>query len=225
MADRYALPLEKKSITIRESNTRRILGAAVSNEEIAGCLGWLGFTIREKTDETVTVDVPSHRLDIAEEIDLIEEVARVYGYDRIGTGWDFRCTTYGQPDEFDQFVEGIADYLAARGFTEVIGSAFTDGRELVDFGWAPEDPRSKPIALRNPLNANHRYMRTSLVPGLLDIVRRNMDYGSKRLRFYQIGPVFLAAEGAPQLPDERVTLTLAMSEPQGADFWLNSKDH
>ncbi len=223
VADRYAVPFETKSVTIRESNTRRILGAAVSNDDIAGCLERLGFRLRQRTDDTVTVDVPSHRLDIIEEIDLIEEVARVYGYDRIGTGWEFRCTAYGQPDEFDQFVESIADYLTARGFTEVVASAFTDGRELVDFGWAPDDPRSKPITLRNPLNVNHRYMRTSLVPGLLDIIRRNLDYGTKRIRFYQIGPVFLVSEGAPQLPDERTTLTLGMSEPEGSDFWLNSK--
>ena len=223
VVDNYRVPFEERSLAIREANTRRILGSAVSSEDIAGLLERLGFEVREKTDETVTVRVPSHRADVVEEIDLIEEVARLYGYDRIGTGWGFRCTTFAQADEFDQFIESVSDYLAARGFNEVVASAFTDGRELDDFGWSADDPRSRPITIRNPLNANHRYLRTSLVPGMLDIVRRNIDQGTKRIRFCQVGRVFLAPGGVTQLPDERTILTLAVSEPEGADFWRNSK--
>ena len=223
VVDNYRLPFEAKSLTIRESNTRRILGSPVSTEDIAGFLERLGFEVGERTDETVTVRVPSHRVDIVEEIDLIEEVGRLYGYDRIGTGWGFRCTTFAQVDEFDQFVESVSDYLAARGFNEIVASAFTDGRELDDFGWSADDPRSRPITIRNPLNVNHRYLRTSLVPGMLDIIRRNMDHGTKRIRFYQVGRVFLAPEGPTQLPDERTTLTMAVSQPEGTDFWISSK--
>jgi phenylalanyl-tRNA synthetase beta chain len=224
VVDRYPGPAEGGSITIRESQTRRILGASVSIDDVGAYLERLGFSLGQKGDEdTLSVGIPSHRLDIREEIDLIEEVARLHGYDRIGTGRAFRCTAFGQPDEFDRFVEGVADYMGARGFTEVVGSAFTDGRELADFGWGADDVRSKPMPLLNPLNANHRYMRTSLLPGMLDIVRRNLDYGTKRLNFYQIGPVFLAPEGTTRLPDERTVLTLTMSEPEGSDFWRDSK--
>jgi phenylalanyl-tRNA synthetase beta chain len=223
VVDDYPAAPEKKAIAIRESSARRILGTSVSTEDIGSYLERLEFSVLDKREEAVTVEVPAHRLDVTEEIDLIEEVARLHGYDRVGAGRGFRCTTYGQPDDFDQFVESVADYLAARGFTEIIGSAFTDGRELADMGWEASDPRSRPIPILNPLNANHRYMRTSLVPGMLDIVRRNLDHGTKRIKFYQMGTVFLAPRGVTQLPEEPLMLTLVMSRPEGTDFWRNSK--
>ncbi len=221
--DNYPLPGERRVVTIREKNTQRILGAPVAADEIAGLLERLGFETRGKSEEAVQVLVPSHRLDVREEIDLIEEVARLYGYDRIGTGWPFRCTTFAVVDGFDEFGEGVADYLAGRGFTEIRATAFTDGRELEDFGWAAGDVRSRPIPIRNPLNANQRYLRTSLLPGMIDTVQRNADYGTKRLRLFQAGPVFLAPEGPTKLPEERMVLALVLSQPEGTDFWMNSK--
>jgi phenylalanyl-tRNA synthetase beta chain len=221
--DRYASRPSERSVSVRESNARRILGTTLSTEEIAALLERLGFEVQTRTEEAVTVRVPSYRLDVEQEIDLIEEVGRLHGYDRIGTGWSFRCTTFAQADEFDRYIDGLSDYLAARGFTEIVGSAFTDGRELEEFGWGTDDPRSRPIAIRNPLSSNHRLLRTSLVPGMLDVVRRNVDYGAKRLKFYQIGPVFLAREGPTQLPDERTMLTIVLTQPEGTDFWTYSK--
>lgn len=223
VVDRYPSPAGKATITVREAQARRILGVFVTADDIAEYLERLGFSLLQKSEDSVSVEVPSHRLDVREEIDLIEEVARIHGYDRIGTGWAFRCTAFAQTDDFDHFVVGLGDYLCARDFTEVVASAFTDGRELEDFGWGTEDPRSKPLPLLNPLNANHRFMRTSLLPGMLDIVRRNLDFGAKRIRFYQIGSVFLAPEGTTRLPEERTVLTLLMTEPEDTDFWLNSK--
>jgi phenylalanyl-tRNA synthetase beta chain len=221
--DNYPSPGERRIVTIRERNTQRILGAPVAAEEIAGLLERFGFEVRGKGEDAVNVVVPSHRPDVVEEIDLIEEVARLYGYDRIGTGWPFRCTTFAVVDGFDQFAESVADYLAGRGFTEIRATAFTDGRELEDFGWNSGDVRARPIPIRNPLNANQRYLRTSLLPGMLDTVRRNADYGAKRLRLFQTGPVFLAPEGPTKLPEEGTVLALVMSQPEGTDFWMNPK--
>lgn len=221
--DDYRVPPDKKVVSIREASVRRILGTSVSIEDVAAYLGRLQFPVLDRTEESATVEVPAHRLDVNEEIDLIEEVARLHGYDRLGAGRGFRCTTYGQPDEFDLFVDGVADHLAARGFQEVVGSAFTDGRELSEMGWDPGDPRSRPIPILNPLNVHHRYMRTSLVPGMLEIVERNLHQGAKRIKFYQVGTVFLAPNGVTQLPQETPKLTLVISRPEDADFWRHSK--
>ncbi|UCG53658.1 MAG: phenylalanine--tRNA ligase subunit beta [Candidatus Latescibacterota bacterium] len=223
VVDNYPTPYEAKSIAIRESNTRRILGSPLTTPDIAGLLERFGLAVVNRSDEVVSVEVPSYRPDLVEEIDLIEEVARLYGYDRIGRGWNFRCTTFARAEAFDQFVEGVSNHLTARGFNEVIASAFTDGRELEDFEWPKGDLRRCPIPVRNPLNVNHKYLRTSLVPGMLEIIRRNIDHGVKRLRIYQVGKVFLAPEGLTQLPEEESTLTLAMSLPGGTDFWYDSR--
>ncbi|UCH85698.1 MAG: phenylalanine--tRNA ligase subunit beta [Candidatus Latescibacterota bacterium] len=223
VVDNYALPFESKSIAIRQSQTRRILGAALTTTDIIGYLDRFGFAVTESTDEHVTVLAPSYRPDLIEEIDLIEEVARIYGYDRIGKGWSFRCTTFARLGRLDQFVDSLSDHLAARGFSEVIGTCFTDGGELEVFGWPEEDLRSRPIPIRNPLNTNHKYLRTSLLPSVLEIVRHNIDHGVKRIKIYQAGKVFLAPEGVSQLPEEKLILTLCMSLPGATDFWYDSK--
>lgn len=222
--DLYPNRYEVSSVRLRRSASRRILGVDLDVDEMESLLLRLGFDIDAKTDEDLRVVVPSHRGDIVEEIDLIEEVGRLYGYNQIGKGWGFRCTTFAEVDDFDRFREAICNHLASRGFNEVIASAFTDGRELEDFGWPEGDPRRTPIAIRNPLNRNHRYLRTSLVPGMLDIVRRNLDHGVRRLRLYQDGRVYLLLDSHEQLPQERNLCGIVVTAPAGQDFWYRSKE-
>lgn len=217
--DNYPAPLERGPVSIRKASASRILGVGLDTREIEDYLGRLGFESQERSDDVVVVRAPSWRLDIQEEADLIEEVARLHGYNRIGAGWAYRCTTVASRDAWDGFLEDVASYVTSRGFSEVTASSFTDGQEIETFGWAPNDPRSHPIPLRNPLNSNHRYMRTSLLPGMLQIVQHNLNHGVRRLDIYQIGRVFRSTEEHDQLPAENVMLTMIRSRPEGKDFW------
>ncbi|MCZ6765450.1 MAG: phenylalanine--tRNA ligase subunit beta, partial [bacterium] len=222
VVDMYPAPHDRRTVEIRRSATRRILGTRVSTEEITGILNRLQF--QPKTNgEDVSVVVPSWRGDVVEEADLIEEVARLYGYERIGEGWNFRATTYAVSSDTDRFVDTLSNHLTARGYTEVITSSFTDGRELEDFGWPDDDIRRTLVPVRNPLSSQHRFLKTSLIPGMLDVVRRNLDHDVRRIKIYQVGKVFLAPEATNQLPDERQLLALMMTRPGGADFWSNTK--
>jgi phenylalanyl-tRNA synthetase beta chain len=211
------------TLAVRRSATRRLLGADLTCKEIEGLLVRLGFAAHERTPAEVSVEVPSHRLDIGEEADLIEEVGRLHGYDRIGRGWAYRCSTFATNDPYDDFVNAVSSHLSSRGFNEVITTSFTDGKEITDFEWDDGDPRKSPIPIRNPLNVNHRYLRTSLIPGMLDVVRRNFDYGVRRVDMYQIGTVFLSPRGRNQLPDEQHVLSIVLSRSDTTDFWNNSK--
>ena len=223
VVDAYPGAWEPTSLSIRCAATQRLLGVGLGAEEIEELLARLGFEIRGRSQDDVTVNVPSHRLDIFEEADLVEEVGRLYGYNRIGKGWEYRCSVFGTRDPFDAFLEDVASHFSSRGFGEVVDSSFTDGKELEDFGWSKEDPRSHPIPISNPLNVNHRYLRTSLLPGMLDIARRNMDYDVKRLQMYQIGKVYWSLEGHSQLPEERTLLGLVVSRPETPGFWKHTK--
>jgi phenylalanyl-tRNA synthetase beta chain len=222
--DVYPNPWKSPAITIRSAATQRILGTQIATEDIEQLLARLGFQSRERTEGSVTVAAPSYRVDIHEEADLIEEVARLYGYNRIGAGWAYRCTTFGRTDPFDAFVESVCDHATSRGMSEIVASSFTDGSELEDYGWQQGDPRLHPIAIRNPLNANHSYLRTSLLPSMLATVRRNIDYGVRRIAIYQAGRVFLTTESHEQLPNERMMLTLVLSRQESDHFWHNSRD-
>jgi phenylalanyl-tRNA synthetase beta chain len=221
--DVYPAPRQPIVLTIRKTATRRLLGADLSTEEIEDFLKRLGFQAQSRTARDVVIEVPSHRLDVREEIDLIEEVARVYGYHQIGKSWSYRCSTYAVRPAFEDFLDALASHMTSRGFSEVLSSSFTDGRELEDFDWEPKDLRRNPVPIRNPLNANHRYLRTSLIPGMLDVTRRNFDHGTRALRLFQIGKTFLSPWGHGQLPEERTQLVILMTKTAGTDFWNNFK--
>jgi phenylalanyl-tRNA synthetase beta chain len=229
LVDRYPAPWEERTVNIRRSNTERILGVRLEADEIERLLGRLNFEARETTPEQVAVTVPSYRGDIVEEMDLIEEVARIYGYDRIGKGWSFRTTTYAQRDSFDQFCRGIADHMVARGYTETLTSSFTDGSEVELMDWSATDPRRQLIAIRNPLTSNQTYLRTSPLPAVLDLIRKNIDHGTANVAVFNVGKVFVpradetVGSGSSGLPDEQTKLVLARTRPSGKDFWNQSK--
>ena len=230
IVDEHPAPWEERTVGIRPSNTARILGVRLEAEEIRAYLERLQFETVEATPERVTVTVPSWRADIVEETDLIEEVARVHGYNRIGKGWRFRTTSYGQLDPFDLFRNAVADHLAARGFTETVTSSFTDGTEVDLMGWSDADARRRLIAIMNPLTSNQKYLRTSALPAVLDLIRRNIDQGVRNIAAFTIGKVFIPkaeeaeGSGTSGLPDERTMMVIARTRPSGKDFWNQLKE-
>ncbi len=223
ITDVYGERYVPRTVEIRRENTQRLLGVKISVNEITHLLERLHFRIVSLTKGAVAVEPPSYRLDIQEEADLIEEVARLYGYNRIGRGWTFRCTAYAERDPFERFTERVADHLCARGFTEVLTSSFTDGSEVELWSWPEGDPRRSPLRIRNPLNINHVCLRTSLIPGMMEVIRKNMDYGIRKMKIFQIGRIFLCPGGRKGLPEERVILGLVMTSPADIDFWNDLK--
>ncbi len=219
--DEYPTPPTRRVVTIRRGNTRRLLGLTLSTVEIARLLERLHFHVESRDEDWVTVAVPSYRDDIIEEVDLIEEVARLNGYDKIGEGWSFRTTTYCRRDPFDRFIESVSEHLCARGHTEVVTSSFIEGGEGELMGWEVDDPRRVGVPLKNPLTTRHSFMRTSLLPGMLEAARWNMDRGVRSMNIFSVGRVFLPRpEG---LPEEPVHALIGRTRPKGADFWNDSK--
>lgn len=217
VVDEFPAPRDNRTATVRRETVKRLLGESLSTETIAGLLERLEFRRIGAEQDAVTVSIPSFRWDIAVEADLVEEVARLFGYENIGKGWTYRTSVPSKPDPFDRFVDRVADHLAARGMTEVLTSSFTDGRELAWFGWA--DARAHPIAVINPLSSNQSLLRTHLLPSVLDVVARNLAHGRREVTVFAIGRVFLRAAGTTGLPEEPLHLVLARTRPEGASFW------
>lgn len=217
--DAFPAPRAPRALTLRRTTVRRLLGENLTADTIAEILGRLEFGRVSSDTESVTVSVPSFRWDIAEEADLVEEVARVYGYENIGKGWRFRTTVPSAPDPFDRFSEALADHLVARGHSEVLTTSFSDGREKAWFGWGDLDPRSATIAIKNPLSANHAHMRAHLLPGVLDVVAHNIAHGRRELCLFTVGRVFIRSSGEAALPDEPTQLLIARTRAEGSAFW------
>ncbi len=218
-AEAYPAPRAPRAVTLRRSTVRRLLGENLSTEAVADLLGRLEIARVAADADAVTVSVPSFRWDIDGEADLVEEVARVYGYENIGKGWRFRTTVASSPDPFDRFVDRLCEHLAARGHSEILTTSFSDGREQGWFGWAESDPRSHAVTLKNPLSSNHVQMRAHLLPGALDVVAHNIARGRRELYLFSVGRVFAGPVAAQALPHESTQILIVRTRPEGTSFW------
>jgi phenylalanyl-tRNA synthetase beta chain len=172
-------------IALQIPEVQRILGNHVSTPEMLGILTRLGFEYAaEREDGTeYTLTIPSWRLDVEREIDVIEEVARVYGYDKF-------------PNTLPSFTGGVIELpdaakdakvrasLLGLGYDEAVSLTFISKQDAQQFSTAPA------LELANPLSAEASAMRTSLVPGMLDMLAWNLNRGTSNVRLFESGHVY-----------------------------------
>jgi phenylalanyl-tRNA synthetase beta chain len=221
LLDVYPKPVEQPVVEITPQDSQRWLGIHLEASELAGLLRKLEFDVAVK-GEMVQARVPDHRLDIGTGIvgkaDLMEEVARLYGYDRIPETMisDPLPPQRGNPDLARE--ELVRDALVRLGLQEVITYRLTsperEARRLPE--GTPADPMPY-IQLANPMVADRVVMRHSLLASLLEIIERNARLRD-RLAMFEIGPVFLAAEDEP-LPRETSRLGVVMSGRREPASW------
>jgi len=173
------------AIALRESQIPRILGVSIDRDEIEGILIRLGCEVSSE-DWGWTIVPPSYRFDIAIEVDLIEEVARVYGYHRIqGTSQTMKAEIVLQPE--DQLpIERLQNALIDMGYWEAITFTFVDPD--MERLMAPE---YSPVKLANPLSSELAVMRTTLWSGLIKAVQHNLNRQQGRVRLFETGLNFL----------------------------------
>ncbi|MDP2883478.1 MAG: phenylalanine--tRNA ligase subunit beta [Ignavibacteria bacterium] len=180
--DVYPRKARPTFVSLRVKRTNAVLGTSLSKQEIISSLRRLELIPAAQTKETVKFRVPSFRYDIAEEIDLIEEVARAYGYDNVET--KTRMTVdFSKPLRTTSLQDEIRNYLIGAGFNEILTYSLQDrvkGHLMTD----------KAVEVLNPVSAEASVLRTSLVPGALTVVQHNRSHGQKDLRLFEIGNVF-----------------------------------
>jgi phenylalanyl-tRNA synthetase beta chain len=210
-----------RTIPLRVDQTNRVMGTKLAAGELARLLERLGLE-SSIMDNVIQVSVPTFRRDLIEEIDIIEEAARVYGYENIGLEETPRCTVYSSISPVNERNENLCRYLAARGFAEVISTSFMDPDDPARFGWRAPDPRSAPLAVSNPLTAGQSALRTSLLPGLLGVVKRNAPAEQEGMRIFEMGKVFLK-ESNGGLPLEEHHITALFTRNARPVQWLGEK--
>ncbi len=215
MVDCYPRKHKKKEVCLRLSRLNRILGAELNSDYVSEQLRNLGF---EKTEEDgkFTVTVPSFRRDIHREIDVIEEVARHYGYDRISPTIPSGRIPTGVEDKSAEAVEVARRMLASSGLMEVINHG------LISEKWAKAfAPGNDLLKVRNPLTEEQSVMRSSLLPGLLRTLNVNASRGVVNVRVFEIGNVF--STGSGDAPTERVSVGAALTGFQVGDWEKSEK--
>jgi phenylalanyl-tRNA synthetase beta chain len=186
--DVIARPLDMAPLALRLSEVHRILGEKLEVAEILRTLRRLGFELIPEPGEEpeFTVQVPSWRLDIEREIDVIEEIARLHGYDKFpNTLPAYVGSVVERPDA--QKEKKLRTSLLALGYDEAISLTFISHQDAEEFSSVPV------IELANPLSEEASVMRTSMVPGMLNMLAYNLNRGSNDVRLFEAGNVFEAA--------------------------------
>jgi len=204
------------TITLRRASISRLLGLEIADADVETILQGLGLQIA-RTDEGWSALVPTWRFDLGIEVDLIEELARVYGYDRL----PLRSIESTQPllakaeRELDPAV--LRRTLAARDYQEVITYSFVDPK--LQALLAPQQPV---VELRNPISGDMSVMRTTLWAGLLNTAIHNLNRQQQRIRLFETGLSFKPAAGA--LPDQRKMLAMAVTGRRHPESWGGGND-
>jgi phenylalanyl-tRNA synthetase beta chain len=199
------------AVTLRRQRLARVLGMVVADADVERILRALGMQVTATADGWSVVP-PTRRFDIAIEEDLIEEVARIHGYDRIPTTTPTGQVNLVAPSETRVEERVLRRQLTGRDFLEAINYAFVDARTLAT--WQLE---AGAVALANPLSADLGVMRTALLPGLVDALVRNRARQQSRVRLFELGRVFHLAEGAA--PRETRRIAAVACGPQAAEQW------
>ncbi len=222
--DAYPKPHRDPVNVLTEEDVARGLGIRLSAQEIAELLERLEFRCTVEGTRVV-VETPPHRLDIGEGIigkaDLLEEVARLYGYDRIP---ETRLADELPPQVSRPEVEReeiLRDLLTRLGFQEVITYRLTAPEREARMYPEGEMPDREYVRLVNPISQDRRVLRTELLPGILEVAEANARYVERQVLF-EIGPVFLPQPGE-ELPLETLRLALLLTGPREEPFWAGSE--
>ena len=178
-------------ITLRDERAGKILGVALDQATVKSLLSRLQLEFSEAAG-SFSVQPPSYRFDLIHEVDLIEELARLYGYDNIPATPPLATMTLLPVPEALHTARDMRAVLVGRDYQEIISYSFVSDAWERDFA-----ANNAPIALQNPLAGHMGVMRTSLIGGLIDALKNNVNQKEERLRLFEIGRCFLAPDDQP----------------------------
>jgi phenylalanyl-tRNA synthetase beta chain len=200
--DAYPGKPKPKQATLRLSRLKKLLGIEVPSDKVIQILTRLGFGPKQNGDQ-ITCSVPTWRSDVYREADLIEEVARVYGYDKIPT--ENAITIEVSPtDTRKKTIDAIGTYLTGCGFYETVTISFIDKRDAELFAQT-EDKRH--LSVKDVTRTGTNLLRQSVLPSLFGVIKTNHNVGNTPCRLFEIADTYIPAE-AGKLPVEKTRLTI-----------------
>jgi phenylalanyl-tRNA synthetase beta chain len=224
--DCYPKPWSPPKITLRVDRANKILGTSIDIKEMADHLSSLSMAVKVVDQNRIEVRPPSFRVDMTREADLVEEVARLVGYNNIPVTLPAIRPTEENIPEF-VLRDRIKTMLVGIGFTEIITYSFISPQSADVLGAGEKSDLRSFVKLLNPLSEDQSVMRTSLIPGLLSTVRLNSLRGQDDMRVFEWGKVYIKGDG--ELPQEKQVLAALITgmvstqewyqEPREADFF------
>jgi phenylalanyl-tRNA synthetase beta chain len=217
IVDAYPAPLPPQIIVLTMAEVRRLLGMDMAVEEAERILEALEFRVEREGPEALRATVPPHRLDVqAGAADLIEDLVRIHGYDRLPATLLADQLPRQHANVPLAFEERMRDILVSTGLQEVITYALTTPQREAPLGL----PEAEYVTLLNPISQDRVVMRHSVLAGVLEVARENLKHTAD-VRLFELGPVFWPRPGV-KLPDEPRRLALALTGRRRAEFWADS---
>jgi phenylalanyl-tRNA synthetase beta chain len=207
IVDRYPQPIGPRTLRLRREKIAGLMGAAIPDADARRILEALGFSPAD-TAEGWSVTVPTRRVDAQREVDLIEEVARHYGFDRLPVTFPALAAPAPPPDPRIVRARHLRTVLTAAGFSEAVTFGF-----MAEPAAAPFADRDELVPIANPLSENFAVLRPSVLPGLIDAVSHNRRREQRDVRLFEIGARFSKSLG------EHRVVACAWTGNGGLDHW------
>lgn len=207
-----------ENIPLRVNKVNEILGTDIAGDEMKTILERLEMDVTGVEGGNYKVTPPSFRVDIVREIDLTEEIARLYGYDRVPLSLPSITAESEMKNKKEILTHRIRVILNGYGYSEVINYSFSSPESVNILGYKEADRSRRFVRIRNPLTEDMSVMRTGLVYGLLDVMKKNVNVGNFDLKIFEIGKIFIASkDGDLPVEEERVSALLTGSRYD--DLW------
>ncbi len=186
--DSYPVPFKPAVVELTYNNLNRLAGQTIPAGSAKSILKSLDFKILEENKEGIQVEVPLYRVDVTREADVIEEILRIYGYNRIevGSSTHMSLNHFDKPDK-SRVINQVSDLLCANGFSEIMANSLS---RAAYYEGNPVFPKKKSVQLYNPLSQDLNTMRQTLLYGGLEALIHNINRKRSNLKFFEFGTVY-----------------------------------
>lgn len=197
MLDYYPQKEEIQKVTVNPVRINKLLGVNVPMDQFINILESLEFKCNLVSSEVLELEVPTFRLDITEDADILEEIARIYGYDNIPSASLEGNATAGVKTEKQKFIDNVKSNSIACGLNEILTYSFVSPRGVDKINLPADDEKRNFVKIMNPLGEETSVMRTTLIPNMLDVISTNISHKVEEVSAFECGNTFIPQEGLP----------------------------
>lgn len=220
IVDVYPNPKKPNYVTFTAKQINDYLGTEISKQTMTDIISSVGFEIMKDEKDEVTVKVPSWRNDVSRMADISEEIARLYGYDKIESTLPEGVSMQGGQSDKQTFIDRVKQSLSAQGLCETISFALTNKTAFDKLNIPQSDVLRQAIPIMNPLSDEYPLIRTTLLSSVFDNLSRNLSRQNDNVAIFEVGTVFFPKSlPMTDLPDEVVKIAGAITGRRHAHIW------